>query len=136
MIHKTLPVAAGLIFNQDKVLIGKRSSGHFTGYWEFPGGKIEPNETSFEALVREMKEELNIDVTDASEVIHIKDKHPAITIHLQIWHIHKFKNTIIANEQQHLQWAYIHQLDLIDIIPTNVPILNYINQLFAKRDGQ
>jgi 8-oxo-dGTP diphosphatase len=132
MIHKTLPVALGLIFSKDKILIGKRTSGHFTGYWEFPGGKIEEKETSYEALVREMKEELNINVLKATEVIHIKDKHPTVTIHLQVWHIYEFENEIIANEQQHLQWAYITQLHKIDIIPTNRPILHYINQLFAQ----
>ena len=128
MIHKTLPVAAGLIFDNDRILIGKRSSGHFRGYWEFPGGKVESGETSYNALVREMKEELNIDVLEASEVIHIKDKHPSVTIHLQIWHIHKFENKIIANEQQYLQWAHINQLNQIDIIPTNAPIIHYIQQ--------
>lgn len=131
MIHKTLPVAVGLIFNSDKVLIGKRSSGHFTGYWEFPGGKIEKGESPYDALVREMKEELDIQIVSAIEVIHIKDKHPSITIHLQIWHIYDFKNDIIANEQQHLQWAHIDQLEDIDIIPTNKPIIHYIQQLFA-----
>jgi 8-oxo-dGTP diphosphatase len=135
MIHKTLPVAIGLIFHDSKVLIGKRSTGHFTGYWEFPGGKIETGETSYKALTREMDEELNIRVVNATEVIHIKDKHPSVTIHLQIWHIHQFENEIIANEQQHLQWAYINQLDKIDIIPTNKPILQYIKQSFTQCDG-
>lgn len=133
MIHKTLPVVIGLIFDKNRVLIGKRSAGHFRGYWEFPGGKVEANESPYQALVREMKEELGIDVKEASEVIHIKDKHPSITIHLQIWHIHKFENDIIANEQQYLQWAMIEMLEKIDIIPTNKPIIQYIQQLTTER---
>ena len=128
MTHKIIPVAIGLIIHNNCIVIGKRTSGHFSGYWEFPGGKIENGETSYEAMVREMDEELGIDVTKASEVIHIKDTHQAITIHLQIWQIHHYTGELIANEQQHLQWAPIHNLTNLKIIPTNTPIIHYVQQ--------
>ena len=132
MTTKTTAVAIGLILKEDKVLIGKRTSGEFIDFWEFPGGKIEENESSCDALIREMHEELAIDVTEATEVIHIREQHPYAIFHLQVWHIYKHKMAILANEQQELQWACIDKLHLLKIIPTNKPIIQYLQQLPAK----
>jgi 8-oxo-dGTP diphosphatase len=56
-------VVAGIIVNEDKILIAKRAKGEkLEGKWEFPGGKIENGETPEEALIREFKEELNVDI--------------------------------------------------------------------------
>ena len=74
MTLKTIPVSIGLITQNGKTLLGKRSAGEFIDFWEFPGGKIEKDESSHEALVREIREELAISVTQATEVIHIKEK--------------------------------------------------------------
>ncbi|MCP8352063.1 NUDIX domain-containing protein [Candidatus Synchoanobacter obligatus] len=131
MTTKITPVAIGLILKEDKVLLGKRNSGHFSGFWEYPGGKIEPFETSYEALLREMHEELSIHITDASDILHIRDQHPLSIIHLQVWLVHAFQGQILANEQQDLQWANISDLSIINIIPTNIPITHYLRQLRA-----
>ena len=60
---KPIDVAAGLVFRQQKLLITQRPSGkHLAGLWEFPGGKCEPDETFEECVVRELNEELCIEV--------------------------------------------------------------------------
>ncbi len=60
---KTINVAAGLVFRQQKLLITQRPSGkHLAGLWEFPGGKCEPDETFEQCVVRELNEELCIEV--------------------------------------------------------------------------
>lgn len=56
-------VVAGIVLNEDKILIAKRAKGEkMEGKWEFPGGKIEKGETPEEALIREFKEELSVDI--------------------------------------------------------------------------
>ena len=55
-------VAAGILFRDGKVLLAQRASGTYAGKWEFPGGKLEPGETPEEALRRELREELGIEV--------------------------------------------------------------------------
>lgn len=132
MKPKVIPVAIGLIIQNGKTLLGKRTSGEFIDFWEFPGGKIEEKESSFDALVRELQEELAITVHSANEVIHIKEQHPHIMFHLQVWHVKKFSGSILANEQQELQWACISKLNSINIIPTNAPIIQYLEQLPAE----
>lgn len=59
-IMKTVKVVAAVIKDADKVFATARGYGEFKGKWEFPGGKIEPNETSQQALVREIQEELSV----------------------------------------------------------------------------
>jgi 8-oxo-dGTP diphosphatase len=60
---KKIEVVAAIIFERDKFVITKRAGGLFDGLWEFPGGKIEPNETHVNALKREINEELNIKIS-------------------------------------------------------------------------
>ena len=61
--RKLLSIAIGILRNtKNEVLLGKRTKGSHMGYWEFPGGKIEPNETPEEALFRELQEELGIEI--------------------------------------------------------------------------
>ena len=61
---RTVIVAAGVIFDRDRVLVTQRKvGGHLAGSWEFPGGKADPGEDPREAVVRELREELGVDVT-------------------------------------------------------------------------
>ena len=65
--HKKLQlvVSIALIDNNDQILISKRpEKKHLSGYWEFPGGKVEKNETPENAVIREVKEELNVDINN------------------------------------------------------------------------
>ena len=59
---KKLHVVAAIIKKDDKILATQRGYGEFKGLWEFPGGKIENGESKKEALIREIKEELNADI--------------------------------------------------------------------------
>ena len=59
---KTIHVAAAIILDGNKVLACQRGYGEFKGGWEFPGGKLEPNETAEQACIREIKEELSVDI--------------------------------------------------------------------------
>ncbi len=132
MEHKVIGVAVGLILRNGKVLVGKRTSGYYSGFWEYPGGKIEQNESSYNALVRELDEELGIQVSKASYILDIRENHPQPTVHLQAWHIHDFEGTIVANEQQDLQWCSIESLCRIQVIPTNSPITEFLEQLTTE----
>ena len=129
MMARVIPVSVGIILNGEQVLIGKRSTGHFSGYWEFPGGKVEPGESTYKALCRELNEELGITVNDATEIMHLKKEHSHLHVHLSIWRVSEYSGDIIANEQQELQWANISELKNIATIPTNLPIIKYLEEL-------
>lgn len=86
-----IDVAAGLVFRDGKLLITKRyDDAHLGGLWEFPGGKLEPNESFEQCLVRELKEELGIEVRVGELVESVTHEYPGKTVHLKFffcdWH--------------------------------------------------
>ena len=83
---KPIDVAAGLVFHQQKILITQRLKGsHLAGFWEFPGGKREPGETFEDCLVRELREELGIEVSLGRTFEEITHHYPGKTVHLKFF---------------------------------------------------
>src|SRR5512136_2860785 len=79
-------VAAGLVFRDGKLLITQRHpDAHLGGLWEFPGGKREPNETFEQCLVRELREELGIEVVVGELVESLTHAYPEKTVHLKFY---------------------------------------------------
>jgi mutator protein MutT len=79
-------VAAGLVFRDGQLLITQRhANAHLGGLWEFPGGKREPEESFEQCLVRELKEELGIDVQVGELVESLTHAYPDKTVHLQFY---------------------------------------------------
>ena len=81
-----IDVAAGLIFRDGNLLITKRyDDAHLGGLWEFPGGKREPKESFEQCLVRELREELGIEVTVEKLVESVTHEYPGKTVHLKFF---------------------------------------------------
>lgn len=79
-----IDVAAGLLFDQGRLLITQRPEGsHLAGLWEFPGGKLEPGESWCDGLVRELREELDIEVEVGPLVEEITHAYPGKTVRLR-----------------------------------------------------
>jgi mutator protein MutT len=82
----TIDVAAALVFRDGKLLITQRyAQAHLGGLWEFPGGKREPDETFEDCLVRELREELGIEVQVGELVESITHEYPEKTVHLRFF---------------------------------------------------
>ncbi len=83
---KVIDVAAGLVFRDGKLLITERhADAHLGGLWEFPGGKREPEETFEDCLIRELREELGIEVTVGGLVESLTHAYPERTVHLRFF---------------------------------------------------
>ncbi len=104
--NQMINVAAGIILKDDKVLIAKRPDDkHMGGLWEFPGGKIESNETPLEGLIRELKEEINIDVKQAvlrQKIIH---NYPTKSVCLFFYIVSSYTGLAKGLEGQLVQWV-------------------------------
>jgi 8-oxo-dGTP diphosphatase len=97
----TIEVAAGLVFREGKLLISRRAEGsHLSGFWEFPGGKREPNESFEECLRRELREELGIEVEVRQLIQSLTHEYPEKTVHLKFFHC-----DWLGNEPRALQCA-------------------------------
>lgn len=125
---KLVHVAVGVIYNADgKVLIAKRSElAHQGGLWEFPGGKVDAGESVAQALVRELREELAIDVTASEPLIQIRHHYPDKSVLLDVHRITRFSGVASGNEGQPIAWVTAQQLTEFDFPAANRPIITAI----------
>lgn len=118
-------VAVGVICQGDEVLIAQRVGDRFlTDLWEFPGGKVEAGETSYQGLQRELLEELNIKVTAATPLITVPFEYPDRSVLLDVWLVSAFDGSPRGNEGQPVQWTDKNKLRGIDFPEANRVIID------------
>jgi len=108
----TLKVVAGILINpQGQILVALRPN-HVPqgGLWEFPGGKIEPNETSLQALRRELWEEIGIEVKTANIFSTVEHSYKDKQIILEAWRVHTFIGQPTGKEGQKIEWIFPSEL--------------------------
>jgi len=109
---ETLDVSAGLIFRAGKLLITQRhADSHLGGLWEFPGGKREADETFEQCLVRELQEELGVEVSVGAVFEDISHEYPGRTVHLRFFLCHLKRGQPQAIGCAALAWVSRADLD-------------------------
>jgi 8-oxo-dGTP diphosphatase len=128
---KLIYVAVGILKRNNTVLVAERPADKpYAGYWEFPGGKIEANETAEQALKRELHEELGIDITIAQPWFQHIHHYPDKTVQLDMWLITEFTGEPHGKEQQQLRWVTFEEMCHLRLLEGNIPIMDRIKQLF------
>ena len=119
-------VAVGILINTDgKVLMASRPAGKaYAGYWEFPGGKVEPNETPELALRRELLEELGINVLSAEPWCCMTHIYPHANVRLHCFIIDHWEGTPSPKENQQLQWQ--SHVSVSPLLPTAIPLCQWL----------
>ena len=111
--------------DQGRVLVARRPSDkHMGGYWEFPGGKVEPGEPIDKALARELEEELAIKAGHFKPLIKIRHDYPGKSVLLDTWWASVISGTARGNEGQEIQWVDLPKLGELEFPPANTSILN------------
>ena len=121
----TLVVACALVDEDNRVLIAKRPKGrHMAGLWEFPGGKVEADERPEEALIRELAEELGIDVTESCLAPLSFASHAYDGFHLlmPLFVCRQWDGEVEAREGQELAWVRPNRLNGYDMPPADEPL--------------
>jgi len=128
---KFIHVAVGVVKRNDTFFICKRSqSQHQGGLWEFPGGKVEANETVEQALSRELKEEIDITVLSSYSLLSIKHEYSDKNVHLDVHIVDKFDGEPIGNENQLSCWVNHSQLDNLAFPEANKAIIEALKLAF------
>lgn len=124
-------VAVGILQQDNKVLVAERPKGKpYDGYWEFPGGKIETNESGIDALKRELNEELGIQVKQANFWFDHTHTYPDKTVFLEMWQVTEFLGKPISKENQTLRWVTFPEILNLRLLEGNWPIIEKIKLLF------
>ncbi len=129
-----LVVAVALVDADGRVLIAQRPAGKgMGGLWEFPGGKLEPGERPEEALIRELREELGIEVKAACLAPLTFASHPYETFHLlmPLYVCRRWDGTVQAREHQALKWVRPGALRDYPMPPADEPLIPALVDLLA-----
>ncbi|PFG45240.1 8-oxo-dGTP diphosphatase [Vibrio sp. ES.051] len=131
---KRTHIVAAIIFNQNKsqIFITKRPNDkHKGGFWEFPGGKVEPGETMELAIARELKEEVGIEVTEQAFFEHLEFDYPDKSLKFDFITVSQFNDEPYGREGQEGRWVEISELGDYPFPEANVPILERVVKEFA-----
>ena len=122
---KIVEVAAAVLQKPDGTfLLAQRPPDKiWAGYWEFPGGKIEPGETPYHALVRELREELGIEVQTAYPWVTRVYTYPHATVRLHFFRVTAWSGELHPHEGQQFSWQRVTDILVSPVLPANGPIL-------------
>lgn len=122
---KTVEVAAAVLQRPDgSFLLAQRPADKiWAGYWEFPGGKVEAGESAHDALVRELREELGIDVVTAYPWLTRVFTYPHATVRLSFFRVTEWCGEMHPHEGQQFSWQHATEVAVHPVLPANAPIL-------------
>jgi 8-oxo-dGTP diphosphatase len=130
---KTVWVSAVALIDSDgRVLLAQRPEGKkMAGLWEFPGGKIEPNESPEAALVRELKEELGIDTSTSclAPLTFASHRYDDFHLMMPLYACRVWEGFVTPKEGQKLAWAYPKDFDKYPMPPADLPLIPILRDL-------
>ena len=125
---KQIKVVAAIIQKENKILATKRGYGEFINMWEFPGGKIESGETKKQALVREIKEELNIEINVDKFAIDIEYQYPNFYLFMSCFMCSIKEGSIELLEHNDGKWITKEELNTLNWLPADIGAVNYLKE--------
>ena len=128
---KTIRVVAAIIkaINEDGepiIFATQRGYGDFKGGWEFPGGKIEEGETPQEALVREIKEELETEISVGELIDTIEYDYPTFHLSMDCFWAEIVSGNLVLTEHEAAKWLSKDELDSVEWLPADITLIDKI----------
>jgi 8-oxo-dGTP diphosphatase len=130
---KTIRVVAAVIARNDnngrkQIFATARGYGEFKGGWEFPGGKIEKGETSQEALVREINEELNADIHVGELIETVEYDYPNFHLSMECFWCELKSDNLELKEHEDAKWLFKDELNFVEWLPADITLLDKIRK--------
>lgn len=124
-----IDVAVGILMKPNgDVLLGQRPNGKpYAGYWEFPGGKVEPGESVLDALKREFAEEIGVAILSAEPWCGIEHVYPHAHVRLHFYISRDWQGEPQSLEGQQLAWQ--GSVDVEPVLPATIPLLEWLDRL-------
>ena len=125
---KTVTVVVAIIIHENKIFATQRGYGEFKDGWEFPGGKIEPGETPQEALVREIKEELDIEIEVKDFLETVEYDYPEFHLSMDCFFCAIRSGDLVLKEHEAAKWLTVETLDSVDWLPADQGLIEGIRE--------
>ena len=127
-------VAAALINHRRQIMVARRAAHDtYAGQWEFPGGKIEPQETPLQALFREIQEELGWTPSTAVSLGQLTHSYQPFDVELELFMVPWSGQPLVLVDHSEVRWLEVDQLAGMDLAPADLPFIPrikaYVNQL-------
>ena len=123
---KTVKVVAAVIREKDKIFATQRGYGEFKDGWEFPGGKIEEGETAKDALVREIREELDTEIKVGQLIDTVEYDYPTFHLSMDCFWAEVISGELILKEHEAAKWLKKEELDSVDWLPADQGLIDKI----------
>ena len=132
-VMKTINVVAAIIRDGNRVFATQRGYGDYKDGWEFPGGKIEPDETPQQALAREIREELDTEIAVEDPLTTIEYDYPAFHLSMQCFWCRIVEGTPVLKEHEAARWLDLEHIDSVDWLPADQTIIPLIKDKMLEQ---
>lgn len=126
---KTIKVVAAIIQDGNKIFATQRGYGEFKDGWEFPGGKIEQGETPEEALVREIREELDTEIEVGEQIDTVEYDYPEFHLTMYCFLCRVLSGDLILKEHEAARWLTKETLDSVDWLPADEGLIEKLKRV-------
>ena len=130
-VLKRIEVVAAIIKQDDTIFATQRGYGEFKGGWEFPGGKIELGETPRQALAREIKEELDVNIQVGDFLHTVEYDYPSFHLTMHCFICSLLSNEIHLTEHQAARWLDKDSIDSVEWLPADVEVAEKVKMLLV-----
>ncbi len=125
---KTIHVVAAVIRHENKIFATQRGYGEFKDGWEFPGGKVEPGETEQEALVREIREELDTVIAVGEQITRVEYDYPTFHLSMNCFWAEVVSGDLVLKEHEAARWLSKEDLYSVEWLPADLELIGMIEK--------
>ena len=133
---KIIEVCAAIIINNNKILLTQRVYGEYKDKWEFPGGKIEENETKEETIIREIKEELDASIKVEKFLTKVEYDYTSFYLKMNVFITSLTSSHLLFKEHESYKWidiSELNDLDALDLLPADRLIIPYLKDYLNSK---
>ncbi len=129
---KTVRVAAAVIREDGKIFATQRGYGPWKDWWEFPGGKIETGESPQDAVIREIREELDTEIAVERELARVEYDYPDFHLSMVCFDCRIISGTLFLREHESARWLSGEELDSVRWLPADLTVIEQLKESLGK----
>ena len=130
---KTIQVVAAIIRDQDRIFVTQRGYGPYKDGWEFPGGKIEPDETPEQALAREIREELDTEIMVGDKLTDVEYNYPEFHLSMGCYWCTVLSGHLTLKEHESARWLRFDELDTVNWLPADRIVVRLLSRISSPK---